>query len=295
MNSDVAKWARSQSWTVEDDAKGYTRFFNPDGECIMNYPATPKSPQPAHGEPDGGTQEGALALAAAKQERKAIPAQERRRRMSDIEDWVITLTFAADPAIEQMDFWENELEELDASVARIPGRGVDVTVYVTGDIPMFEAAEKMASAVGHVVHAPLAAVEVVDESEWQRRADSPTMPELMSAAEIAEELGISRQRVHQLRSMSSFPAPLADLRGGAVWDAVAIRKFGEYWERRPGRPRSVVISPRSGELAVRGGVSGVLRSTKTGMAVAMSGKANSREVVPNADGGWDVKKPGASR
>lgn len=47
MNSDiadVAKWARSQNWTVEDDAKGYTRFFNPDGEYITNYPATPSRP-----------------------------------------------------------------------------------------------------------------------------------------------------------------------------------------------------------------------------------------------------------
>jgi hypothetical protein len=47
MNSDIAdiaKWARSQGWTVVDDSKGYTRFFNPDGAYITNYPATPSNP-----------------------------------------------------------------------------------------------------------------------------------------------------------------------------------------------------------------------------------------------------------
>ncbi|WP_353647408.1 MULTISPECIES: DUF2188 domain-containing protein [unclassified Mycobacterium] len=194
-----------------------------------------------------------------------------------------------------MDFWENELDELDASVARIPGRGVEVTVYASGDIPMFEAAEKMASAVGHVVHARLVGAEIVSEVEWERRANAPTMPELMSAAEIAEELGITRQRVHQLRSLSSFPAPLADLRGGAVWDAAAVRRFGETWERRPGRPRTVVISPRSIASAERVGVPKVIVEARKGGWTVTRGRANSREVVPNADGGWDVKKPGASR
>jgi hypothetical protein len=58
----------------------------------------------------------------------------------------------------------------------------------------------------------------------------------MSAAEIAQELGISRQRVHQLRRTAMFPAPLADLRGVAVWDAVAVQKFSGDWKRQPGRP-----------------------------------------------------------
>jgi hypothetical protein len=214
--------------------------------------------------------------------------------MSDV-DWVVILTFDADPVIDEMDFWEQELEDLDASVARIPGRGVDVTVYASGDIPMFEAAEKMASAVGHVVHAPLVAVEVVDESEWNRRANAATMPELMSAAEIAVELGISRQRVHQLRSLQSFPAPLADLRGGAVWDASAVRKFGNSWERRPGRPRAAAMDSESSRPISPGGVSGLFRSAKSGKEVPVARQANRREVVPNPDGGWDVKRPGSPR
>jgi hypothetical protein len=32
-------------WTVEDDASGHTRFYNPGGEYVTGYPATPSRPQ----------------------------------------------------------------------------------------------------------------------------------------------------------------------------------------------------------------------------------------------------------
>lgn len=153
-------------------------------------------------------------------------------------DWVITFTFDVDPPIETMDEWESKLEGFDASTARIPGRGVDVTVYAPGDLGMFDALNKTINEVAHVVQSgPPIGLEVMSELEHARRAEASTMPELMSAAEIADELGVRRQRVHQLRTAPAFPAPLAELRGGAVWDATAVRKFAEGWERKPGRPR----------------------------------------------------------
>nr|WP_293054437.1 hypothetical protein [Mycobacterium sp.] len=160
--------------------------------------------------------------------------------MTITSDWVITFTFDVDPSMETMDEWESRLESFNASVARIPGRGVvDVTVYAHGDLTMVDAINKTINEVAHVVQsgAPVG-LEVVTELEHARRAEAPTMPELMSAAEIADELGVRRQRVHQLRQNPAFPAPLAELRGGAVWDAAAVRKFKEEWERRAGRPRS---------------------------------------------------------
>lgn len=48
MNSDIAdlaKWAVSQGWRVEDDSKGYTRFFDLEGYYISQYPATPSNPR----------------------------------------------------------------------------------------------------------------------------------------------------------------------------------------------------------------------------------------------------------
>lgn len=46
MNSDIrdlAAWAKSQGWQVEDDASGYTRFYNPEGGYVCRYPATPSN------------------------------------------------------------------------------------------------------------------------------------------------------------------------------------------------------------------------------------------------------------
>lgn len=42
---DWADWARSQGWTVKDDAKGYTYFYDPEGRHIGRYPATPSNPR----------------------------------------------------------------------------------------------------------------------------------------------------------------------------------------------------------------------------------------------------------
>jgi hypothetical protein len=156
------------------------------------------------------------------------------------DDWVITYTFDVDPTDNVLDQWADELEAVDASVARLPGIGIDVTVYGDGHLPMLTAAEQMTGAATAVIHAEPVGISIIRESVHQANAESPTMPELMSAAEIAEELGVARQRVHQLRSAAAFPAPLAELRGGAVWDGAAVRKFSAEWARRPGRPPRVV-------------------------------------------------------
>jgi hypothetical protein len=180
-------------------------------------------------------------------------------------DWVITFTFDANPPMETMDKWETQLEGFDASVARVPTRGIDVTVYAPGNLGLFDALGKMQGEVLHVVDVgqPVG-VDIVTETEHGRRAEAYTMPELMSAAEIAEELEISRQRVHQLRSSAGFPEPLADLRGGAVWDAAAVRKFAQTWERRPGRPRAIVIAPQGIPSAEQFGQPTVTVSRKEG-------------------------------
>ncbi|WP_080606315.1 hypothetical protein [Rhodococcus opacus] len=48
MNSDIrdlADWATSQGWRVEDTTSGYTQFFDSNGEYIARYPATPSNPR----------------------------------------------------------------------------------------------------------------------------------------------------------------------------------------------------------------------------------------------------------
>lgn len=61
-------------------------------------------------------------------------------------------------------------------------------------------------------------------------------PELVGVREVAELLGVSKQRVDQLRQREDFPKPLARLASGPVWDALMLTHFLAGWERKSGRP-----------------------------------------------------------
>ena len=151
-------------------------------------------------------------------------------------DWVITTTLGVDATPDTMAAWEGRLDAFDALAARIPRLGQTVITLHVGADDLIKATTVALDAVADAAGAEPIAIETITEAEQERRADEPTLPELMSAADIAEQLGVSRQRVHQLRETAAFPAPLADLRGGAIWDAAAIRKFDRDWTRKPGRP-----------------------------------------------------------
>lgn len=55
---------------------------------------------------------------------------------------------------------------------------------------------------------------------------------LVGVAEIAEMLGVTRQRVHQLTKLDDFPAPEAVLSAGTIWKRTAIEK----WMKTKGKP-----------------------------------------------------------
>lgn len=54
---------------------------------------------------------------------------------------------------------------------------------------------------------------------------------LMGVAEVAELLGVSRQRVHQLVAQTGFPEPVAHLAAGLIWERDEV----ERWARETGR------------------------------------------------------------
>jgi hypothetical protein len=41
--TDIIRWATSQKWEVRTDTKGYSRFYDPKGNYITCYPATPSN------------------------------------------------------------------------------------------------------------------------------------------------------------------------------------------------------------------------------------------------------------
>lgn len=56
--------------------------------------------------------------------------------------------------------------------------------------------------------------------------------DLMGAAEIGRLLGVSRQRVQQLVRTDGFPAPVAVLDMGKVWDGNEVRSWAEGYARK---------------------------------------------------------------
>jgi predicted DNA-binding transcriptional regulator AlpA len=79
-------------------------------------------------------------------------------------------------------------------------------------------------------------VEAITDDEADRRLADPPIPELISTPEAGEILGVSRQRVHQLRQREDFPSPVVELGSGPVWTQTSIEAFDESWNRKPGRP-----------------------------------------------------------
>lgn len=148
--------------------------------------------------------------------------------------WAVTLTYREEPDAETIIDWD---EQLDATVAAIPGRGSSVTLYARRRDPV-EAARIARDRAGRVIpHRPIG-IEVLTEDDYAARARSSNIPDLVSATEAGEMLGVSRQRIHQLHAEHrGFPSPLYELRTGPLWTATAIESFASEWERKPGRPR----------------------------------------------------------
>jgi predicted DNA-binding transcriptional regulator AlpA len=49
--------------------------------------------------------------------------------------------------------------------------------------------------------------------------------DLVGVAEVADMLGVSRQRVHQLATQQGFPDPIARLSAGLVWRRTDIKRW----------------------------------------------------------------------
>ena len=63
------------------------------------------------------------------------------------------------------------------------------------------------------------------------------VPELAGLAEVAAILGVSKQRVRELaEGDDTFPLPVAELSGGAIYLKSMVEEFSRHWGRRPGRP-----------------------------------------------------------
>jgi predicted DNA-binding transcriptional regulator AlpA len=51
------------------------------------------------------------------------------------------------------------------------------------------------------------------------------------AVEIAELLGVSKQRAHQIADEDGFPAPVAEDVRGPLWDRREVAAWAKRWRR----------------------------------------------------------------
>ena len=96
-----------------------------------------------------------------------------------------------------------------------------------------EVFERAAAAAG-LPRWPLARVEA--QTEWELELARPSFPDLLGVAELAERLGVSRQRAWTVTGRPDFPEPVAQLKATPVWSAGSVRRFLEAWPRKAGRP-----------------------------------------------------------
>lgn len=82
---------------------------------------------------------------------------------------------------------------------------------------------------------PVVRLDVMTHEDLDLELSRPTLPALAGVTEVADLLGVSRQRLAELRARSDFPSPFMELAATPVWLVDAIDSWVEGWDRRPGR------------------------------------------------------------
>ena len=161
------------------------------------------------------------------------------------ESFVVRFDFDVSPT--PTEAWLDGLEDrLGHTVSARVGRGYSITVWV--DHANAAAAAEAAAAelqveTGWANSGTLVSVTAQTEADYEAAAASPGIPAIVGAADVAQILGVSRQRVHQLAQTAGFPAPITRIKMGPLWDEAAILTFDSRWERKPGRPAKPTTPP----------------------------------------------------
>ncbi|MGH2359236.1 MAG: hypothetical protein ACRDGM_01670 [bacterium] len=92
-------------------------------------------------------------------------------------------------------------------------------------------------------------MEIELPEHLQRKIEQQNQITLVGIRELAELLGLTRQRASQIAAMRDFPAPLAKLAAGPVWNKANLTWFLEDWARQPRRSGPKPGSHRRPKLA----------------------------------------------
>jgi hypothetical protein len=162
--------------------------------------------------------------------------------------WAVSLDYSADLGDADDELIEHFTEmdtELDGAAVGQSDRALSVVLGVhAGSVAeAFELGADLVQAAAErhgIEPGELTEVGIKTHARLEAELDEPNYPDLVSSAEAAEILGVTRQRVHQLhRDHPEFPTPLYELRTGPLWVRAGIEGFGRRWTRKPGRPSKV--------------------------------------------------------
>lgn len=111
---------------------------------------------------------------------------------------------------------------------------------------------KAVAAAANLPDWPIVRVELMTVAEQERDLAQPAFPALVGVSEIAELLGVTRQRASQLAKSPQFPEPVARLANTPVWTADSLTRFVEDWARKPGRPPATVADHLATAMSTAG-------------------------------------------
>lgn len=80
-------------------------------------------------------------------------------------------------------------------------------------------------------------LRVLTTAAHEEEIAHPAGSDLIGYTEIAQMLGVSKQRAGQLAELTDFPAPLASPAMGPIYTRGAVEVWASSWTRKPGRPR----------------------------------------------------------
>lgn len=152
-------------------------------------------------------------------------------------NYVVELTIQARHALTQDDLFDV------ASIGGAAGGNVGdrrlTTTLTVRARSCHEAAELGAERVLEVVAGEVLAARASTDDEFDRQVEEDAArAELAGTAELAELLGVSKQRTSVLAAKHpEFPAPLARLKSGPVWRMADLSTFAQGWQRKAGRPK----------------------------------------------------------
>lgn len=163
----------------------------------------------------------------------------------------------------------------------IPTRSIGLTANVDGARDASTAITLSTSELLANLQALGARVDVMHaEADPEELASDANWPEqivnLLTGADAAKELGMSRQRLHQLAATEDFPRPLGRVGRATVWSASSIEAFKQEREEREAAAEAHRIAAHLVRANTRIVQAGGARAARTRTQVPRSGQARSR-------------------